>query len=331
MRVLVTGASGYLGRRMIPQLLEAGHEVRAFVRSTSNVGGLPENIEIVEGDVLDPNSLEQAVQDMEVCVHLAAYFDFYPKDVDLLYRTNVEGTKNTIGACVGSSVKRFIYCSSTEAIGPVKYPPGNEDTQPNPTFDYGKSKVLAEDVVREIAGDTGLEHIILRPTGILGEGEFYVAYQTIKAFNDGQIKFIPGDGEKRIMFTYVDDVVSGFLAALTHISAVNNTYILCPNYPMKYSDLFTFLGRLLGVKPPSRKIPLSAAKLAVSMMKPFKNRGGKSFIWHPQSIQSMDEHRWYTNERAKTILGWSPKYTMEEALTKVVEWCLANGYLKKKG
>ncbi|UCE09040.1 MAG: NAD-dependent epimerase/dehydratase family protein, partial [Candidatus Thorarchaeota archaeon] len=227
MKVLVTGATGYLGRKLIPALIKEGHKVRAFVRSTSNTSGLSADIEIVKGDVLNYASLELAVEGMDVVIHLAAYFDFYPKDKDLLYQVNVEGVRNTMNACVGTSVQRFIYCSSTEAIGPVKYPPGNEDTELNPSFDYGKSKVQAEQAIREITNNTGMAHIVLRPTGIIGEGETYVAFEAIQAVNEGDIPAIPGDGEKTLMFTYVGDVVSGFVAALSGQSALNKTIILC--------------------------------------------------------------------------------------------------------
>ncbi|MCF2138199.1 MAG: NAD-dependent epimerase/dehydratase family protein [Candidatus Thorarchaeota archaeon] len=327
MRVLVTGASGFIGRRLLGRLVEEGHEVYAFVRRTSNTQNFPDGVEIREGDLLDAPSMEAAVKDMEAVLHLAAYFDFYPSDVDLLYKVNVDGTRNLMNACIGTSVERFIYCSTTETIGPVRYPPGNEDTELRPQFDYGQSKVMAEKIVREISRDTGLTHIILRPTGVTGEGDLYTGYELIKAINDGAIPILPGSGERHIMYTYVGDVVNGFAMALTSKSAGNNTLILCPDEPMKYKDLIPFIADTLGVEPPKRRVPVSVAKLGIALMSPFKNRGRTTFLWHTKTIESMDQDRWYTNEKAKRLLGWSPELSMQEAIRRAITWYKENDYL----
>ncbi|MHA1807905.1 MAG: NAD-dependent epimerase/dehydratase family protein [Candidatus Thorarchaeota archaeon] len=327
MRVLVTGASGFIGRRLLGRLVEEGHEVYAFVRRTSNTQNFPDGVEIREGDLLDVPSMEAAVKDMEAVLHLAAYFDFYPSDVNLLYKVNVDGTRNLMNACIGTSVERFIYCSTTETIGPVRYPPGNEDTELRPQFDYGQSKVMAEKIVREISRDTGLTHIILRPTGVTGEGDLYTGYELIKAIHDGAIPILPGSGEKHIMYTYVGDVVNGFVMALTSKSAENNTLILCPDEPMKYKDLIPFIAETLGVEPPKRRVPVSVAKLGIALMSPFKNRGRTTFLWHTKTIESMDQDRWYTNEKAKRLLGWAPELSMQEAIRRAITWYKENDYL----
>ncbi|TFG07650.1 NAD-dependent epimerase/dehydratase family protein [Candidatus Thorarchaeota archaeon] len=330
MKVLVTGGTGFIGRRLIHRLVKEGHDVRAFVRKTSNTHGLPEGIEFVEGALLDIESLENATKGVEAVLHLAAYFDFYPSDVDLMYEVNVQGTKNVMNACVGTSVERFIYCSSTEAIGPVRYPPGNEDTELRPQFDYGESKVMAEKAVRQIAEDTGLNYIILRPTGVMGEGDLYTAYETIKAINQGEVPVLPGDGEKHIMYTHVDDIADGFVKALTSKSALDNTIILAPDEPMTYNELIKFLGECLGVDPPKRHVPTTLAKIGIGLLSPIKNRGKTTFLWHPKTIESMDQERWYSNEKAKRLLGWNPEYAMQEGIKRAIDWYYENGYLEKR-
>ena len=247
-----------------------------------------------------------------------------------MYKVNVEGTKNLMSACVGTKVERFVYCSSTEAIGPVRFPPGNEDTELNPSFEYGHSKVLAEQAIREITKDTGLEHVILRPTGIMGEGDFYTAFEAIEAVNDGTIPALPGDGTKGLMYTHVDDVVEGFIKALTSKSALNNTIILCPDKGFSYNELFEYVAECCGVKPPSRKIPTKLAKIGIGLLSPIKNHGKNTFLWHVKSVQSMDEDRLYDNSKAKRILGWEPKITMKEGLKRAIDWYFENGFLKKR-
>lgn len=330
MKVLVTGATGFIGHKMVNRLLNDGYEVAALVRSTSKTEDLPGQVELRAGDMLDEKSLEAAVKGVDAVIHLAAYFDFYPRDKKQMFRVNVNGTRALMNACIGTSVERFIYCSTTEAIGPVKHPPGSEETELRPTFDYGRSKVMAENAVREISSDAGLPHMIIRPTGVMGEGDFYSAYELIKNLNDRAVPVLPGDGQKHIMYTHVDDVVDGFSKALTSHAALNNTIILCPNEPIKYKDLIEFIADCLGVKPTKRYVPTSLAKFGIGLLSPFKNRHGTTFLWHRKTIQSMVEDRWYTNEKARRLLEWSPHYTMVDCIKKTVDWYFANGYLEKK-
>ena len=117
LKVLVTGGTGFLGGKTINLIQENGHEVVALVRSTSNTEGLPKNVEIREADLFDFASLKVALKDVDAVIHFAAYFDFYPRDEELMFKVNVEGTKNLMNACVGTKVQRFIYCSSTETMG----------------------------------------------------------------------------------------------------------------------------------------------------------------------------------------------------------------------
>jgi nucleoside-diphosphate-sugar epimerase len=301
------------------------------VRSTSNTAGLPEEVEFKEGDLFDIASLIEATKGQDAVIHLAAYFDFYPSDKELLYSVNVGGTTNLLNAGVENEISLFIYCSTTETIGPVRFPPGDEDTELCPQFDYSKSKVQAEEIIRQISKENKLDHIILRPTGIMGEGDLYTAYEVIEAVNDGAIPVLPGNCEKRLMYIHVDDVVNAFIAALTAKSALNCTILLAPDEPMTYDDLFIFLGDVLGVNPPKRKVPVSLAKIGIGLLSPLKNRGRTTFLWHMQTIQSIDEDRWYKNDRAKRLLGWKPEVTMQEGLKRAINWYYENGYLEKRG
>ncbi|RDE14446.1 MAG: hypothetical protein C4K47_04655 [Candidatus Thorarchaeota archaeon] len=164
----------------------------------------------------------------------------------------------------------------------------------------------------------------------MGEGDFYSAFELIKNLNDRAVPVLPGDGQKHIMYSHVDDVVDGFAKALTSRGALNTTIILSPNEPIKYKDLIVFIADCLGVKPPTRYIPTSLAKLGIGLLSPIKNRHGTTFLWHRQTIQSMVEDRWYTNEKAKRLLGWSPRYTMVDCIKKTIDWYFANGHLEKK-
>ncbi len=330
MKILVTGATGFLGGKTIELILKEGHEVVALVRSTSNTEGLPKNIEIREADFFDEASLENAVKDVDVVIHFAAYFDFYPRDEKLMFKVNVEGTKNLMNACVGTQVQRFIYCSTTETMGPIRFPPGTEDTELIPSFSYGESKIQAENAIREISKDTDLPHIILRPTGVMGEGDLYVMLEVAEQLNEGKVFALPTDLSGQIMYTHVDDIVAGFVAALTPMSALNNTFILCPDESISWEEFVEVITTHLGVKPPRLRVPAIFAKFGMVLLSPIKNRKKNSFFWQGKSVDVMMTDRVYSNDKAKRLLGWTPQVTMVEGFQRAIDWYFENGYLKKR-
>ncbi|MHA3963937.1 MAG: NAD-dependent epimerase/dehydratase family protein [Candidatus Thorarchaeota archaeon SMTZ1-45] len=330
MKILVSGATGFIGGKVASKLLEDGHEVVALVRETSNREGLPKNIEIIEADLFDVLSLERAVQGASVVYHFAAYFNFYPSDEELMFKVNIEGTRNLMNACVGTDVERFIYCSSTEAIGAVRFPPATEDTELRPDFRYGESKVQAERVIREITEDTGLAHIIIRPTGVIGEGDLYVMYEVAQEVNNGKVFALPRNLSTEFMFTHIDDVVSGFVAALTPMAALNNTIILCPDEPISWDEFVKVYTERLGVKPPRFRVPGVVAKFGISLLSPFKNRKKMTFFWHGKTVDLINGNRVYSNEKAKRLLGWSPKVTMVEGFQRAIDWYFENGFLERR-
>ncbi|MHA1948476.1 MAG: NAD-dependent epimerase/dehydratase family protein [Candidatus Thorarchaeota archaeon] len=329
MKVLVSGATGFIGGRIVSKLKEEGYEIVALVRSTSNCEGLPENIEIKEADLFDISSLEAAIEDVRVVIHCAAYFSFYPLDEELMFKVNVEGTRNLMNACVGTGVERFIYCSTAETMGGIRFPPATEDTELRPDFSYGESKILAEQAVREITNDTGLAHIILRPTGVMGEGDLYVMYEVVQELYNGKVFALPRDLSARFMYTHIDDVVSGFLCALSPITALNNTIILCPDEDMSWEEFVELMTAELGVKPPRIRVPKFLAKFGIALLSPFKNRKKMTFFWHAKSVDMMHTQRVYSNDKAKRMLGWSPQVTMVEGYQRAVKWYLEQGLLKR--
>jgi len=328
-KVLVTGATGFLGRNLVPRILQEGHEVVALVRKTSNTEELPKEVQVREAEMLDINSVRPAVRDIDVVVHLAAYFDFYPSDEELMFKVNVEGTSNLMNACVGTRVERFIYCSTTETMGAIESPPATEDTELRPNYSYGESKILAERAIREITSSTGLAHVILRPTGVMGEGDLYVMYEVMQQLCQGKVFALPRNLSARFMYTHIDDVVSGFICALTPKSALNQTIILCPDESMSWQEFVEVSTTHLGVRPPRLRVPGIVAKFGMALLSPVKNRKKMTFFWHPKSVDMMGSERVYTNEKAKRLLGWTPRVTMADGFRRAIDWYFENGYLEK--
>jgi len=176
---------------------------------------------------------------------------------------NVKGTEWLAEAALDNSVTRFVYCSSTEAISPVRNPPGDENTPPNPQFEYGKSKARAESVAKDLSA-RGLKYTIVRPTGIYGPRNVDdAAYWFITSFAKGgsasMVKV--GTGENLVQSTHVKDVVQVFLLVLEKEDvAVHQTCIVGEDRWYTFNQVYQILHDLTGKGPPRVKVLSSLAK-----------------------------------------------------------------------
>ena len=190
-----------------------GHEVHAAVRSGSDTKRLDRSgIRKRTFDLNHPDGCE-AVRGMEAVVHLAAYYTFAGRK-DLYQRLNVDATAALVDACKDQRVGHFLYCSSTEAIGPVQGL-GDETSELRPQFEYGRSKVKAEEVVRERAG-ASLPWTIIRPSGIYGPGNIDdISFWTIVSYGEsGATRRMVGSGKNLIQFVHAQDVARAFRLAM---------------------------------------------------------------------------------------------------------------------
>jgi nucleoside-diphosphate-sugar epimerase len=163
MSVLITGATGLVGERLLPRLVDTGYACRALLRSGKSC---PEEIDAVTGDILDPSSLANAVQGVSAIVHLAAVFR--TQDTDLIWKSNLDGTRNLIAAVkTHAPDARFIMSSTSHVYNKNNPHPGKEDDPVGPQHAYPASKVAAEKELRE----SGLNWSILRFPFVYGDGD----------------------------------------------------------------------------------------------------------------------------------------------------------------
>lgn len=175
MTALVTGATGLVGARLLPRLVEAGIDCRALMRSGKN---LPRGVTAVEGDILDPASLRNAVDGVSAIIHLAAVFR--SPDTDLIWRSNLEGTRNLIVAAKTHAPRvRFIMSSTSNVYDADSSHPGREDDATDPKLAYPASKVAAENELRA----SGLNWSILRFPFVYGDGDGHLEMLPNAAIN----------------------------------------------------------------------------------------------------------------------------------------------------
>ncbi|MBO3753774.1 MAG: NAD-dependent epimerase/dehydratase family protein [Candidatus Brockarchaeota archaeon] len=331
MKILVTGASGFLGGHLVEEMVSKGFNVIGMVRKSSDTSLLRSlGVELRVGDLTDPESLSRATENIDIVIHLAAYYTFFGKK-EMYRRINVEGTRLLVEAALRNDVKRFVYCSSTEAIGPVKSPPAEEDSLPNPSYEYGRSKLEAEKIVRSY-GEKGVEYTILRPSGIYGPRNVDdISYWFITAFarNALPTRIIVGDGRNLVQFVHVKDVVQGFLLVLDKPGiSRNQTYFISEDKAYTYLKVYEILSELCNRAPPRIHVPPVLAKAFVAPVE-FLNRlrGRTVFTWKTSTVNDLTCDRAYSIMKAVRELGFKPKYDLRTGLRETLEWYRENGYI----
>lgn len=231
-RILVTGASGFLGSRIVARALEAGYPVRALVRTTSDLSLLPtEGIELCRGDVTDSDAVRGAMAGMTAVIHTAGLTPEKAPDRALSFRVNVGGTENVIAACRNAEVRRLVHISSMSAFAQ------------NPSA-YGNTKWQADERVRA----SGLGYTILRPSiiyGPWGRGVFAKMVEQLRKF---PVVPVIGNGEGPMRPVHVDDVAWAAVAVLGSQGTVGKTYMLGGKENLTMNEFLELTAEALGKK-----------------------------------------------------------------------------------
>jgi dihydroflavonol-4-reductase len=319
MKVLVTGATGFLGSTLVPLLSEAGHEVRALVRSGASVGGA----EALKGDLRDPESLRRALEGVEGLIHLAGLVSRDPDDARRMYELHVDGTRNLLTAAAHAGLRRIVLASSSGTIGVsrIRRVATEEDDYPIETvgrWPYYLSKIYEEKVALEFAR-RGLPIVILNPSLLLGPGDVRMSStQDIFRFLMGRIPVMPRGG---ISFVDVRDAARAFVAALSRGNVGERHLLGAANW--EFSEFFERLGRIAHRPPPLLRMPSPLKVAAAHWLERWaRDRGREPDL--PASDVEMGEC-WFFIDSSKSerLLGFHPRDPVE-TLTETVQYVRRN-------
>ena len=241
MKILVTGASGYLGNKLAHTLAGMGHTVHAAVRSDEASAYLQHpNIIAFKADIMKTESLLPAMKGCEQVYHTAAKVGLWDKDPSVFYAVNVEGTRNVLDAALSTGVHRTVITSTCGVIGPSLNKPMTEN-DPRITgyaLDYELSKKMGEDIVFKYA-KKGMNVVVVSPTKVYGPGNIshsLTANAMINKFLKKKFAFIPSPGSYKVSCAYIDDIVSGHILAMQR-GRTGEKYILS-GINLSYYDFF---------------------------------------------------------------------------------------------
>lgn len=270
MKVLVTGASGFIGSKLVPRLVSDGHDVRTMGRASACPKALADlGVEHVRGDVTNPEHTVSAAQGCQVVFHLAGLVSYRKKDLQRQYAVNVVGTRNVMSACLENNVERVIHTSSVAAMGIPKVDGelGTEEIEYNLGglgLNYCDSKYEAELEVRQ-AFKNGLNVLMLNPGIVFGEGDTHPHHHAIfAAMSKGWAIGVPPGG---VTFSDINDVVDAHANAITKGRAGERYALVSAN--LTFRQAANICAKVMGTRAPLFEIPrpilISAGALAESL------------------------------------------------------------------
>jgi nucleoside-diphosphate-sugar epimerase len=308
MKILVTGATGYLGNRLTLRLAELNNEIHILVRNP-NSENIPQhkNIRVFSGDITDKPSITVAIDGCEQVYHTAALVKAFDKDSSLFYKVNVEGTRNLLDSALETGVKKFVFTSSCSVIGAtIKEAMCENDTRISPLDnDYDNTKFLAENIVKEFS-NKGLHTVIVSPSKVFGPSGFEtktISVNTIiNKFIKGEFTFIPKPSKLVANYCLIDDVVEGHILAMSKGKAGEN-YIL-GGENISFETLFQTIGTLSEKKGKLIEIPRIIMKtFAILQWIKFKATNGEPLITE-NSIRQIYCNKIFSSDKATRELGY---------------------------
>lgn len=306
MSVLVTGADGFIGSHLTEALVRGGHDVRAFVlynsfnswgwldRCADDVRG---NFEVFVGDIRDPHGVREAMRGCDEVLHLAALIaiPYSYHSPDTYVETNIRGTLNLVQAARDLGVKKFVHVSTSEVYGTARFVPMTEDHPLQGQSPYSASKIGADQIAMSFYSSFATPVAIVRPFNTYGprQSARAVIPTIITQIASGKRMIKLGAVHPTRDFTYVPDMVSGFIAALKSDRTVGEVINLGSNFEISIGDTAAAISKVMGAPV---EIVTDGRRL----------RPEKSEV----------ERLWASNAKARDLLGWEPRYAGREGLAR---------------
>jgi dihydroflavonol-4-reductase len=327
MTVLVTGATGFVGANVARLLLAEGHRVRVLARPASSLAALEGCVvEVVRGDIREPDAVARAVDGCTLVFHVAADYRLWAKNTAEIYRTNVDGTRTILEACARARVERVVYTSSVGTLG--LDPARGLGTETTPvTFDdmigdYKRSKFLAERVAEEYAAG-GLPVVIVNPTNPIGPWEVKPTPtgQMVLDFLRGRMFATLDTGLNPV---HVADVARGHLLAAQR-GQPGEKYIL-GHANRSLTEIFRMLAAITGIRAPRVRLPHAFIYLVALGNECLARATGQPPRVPLTGVRMARKSMYFSAEKAVRELGL-PQTPIDQALRDAVEWFVAHRYV----
>lgn len=295
MNCLVTGSSGFVGKRLVVALRQKGFFVKEFDHSGKK-------------NVLDNAQLKREMKGIDIVFHLAGVLD---EDSPNLFEVNVQGTKNCVEAAAQNQVKQFVFTSSVGVMGDIKKI-ADEQTPLAPVTPYEKSKAEAEQIV--LSYQEVLPVTIVRSALVLGPNRYWKKIIEMVEKNTP----LAGDGKNKWQMVFIDDLVDALVFLAGKEEAFGETFIVAEQNAKTLEEIAEFVRKKKGVSGELKKVSPEIAKLGAGLKGIVSKLSGKKNFLSPQLIDRMTRTRLYSTKKINA-LGWKAKWGTFEALEKTMK------------
>ncbi len=328
MKAFVVGGGGFVGSAIVRQLADKGAEIGVYGRHhyphLERYG-----VRQFQGDMLDSDLLIRSMQGYDTVFHVAAKAGIWGTKQDFEL-TNITGTRNVLGACFASSVQTLVYTSTPSVVFDRKDLQGADETAPYARrflCYYASSKAMAEQMVLT-ANSEVLKTCAIRPHLVWGPGDPHLIPRLIARGKAGQLKIV-GDGSNLVDISYIDNVADAHILAADNLNssatAAGNAYFISQGEPVNLWNWINDLFGRIGIAPVEKKVGLGTAYLIGSLLEGI-------YMWfsitkEPRMTRFLAEQlarsHWFSIDRASRDLGYTPRISTAEGLTRVVAWLAA--------
>ena len=320
-RVLVTGAKGFIGTHLVGALRAIGADVTALDLDVSNAVSPGSGVNWIQGDLFDADTLDRALRGADTVIHLVAKtHDFSAvEDEEEYHRINVIGTRRLLEACRPGGVRHVIYFSSVKAMTEESEGILDETFPPRPTTAYGRTKLAAEEDVRQAGLAKGFRTTTFRLPMVYGPGNKGNVYRMIAAVDRGRFALI-GRGENRRSMVYVKNVVEATLTVARRRDLPNDVYLVTDGTDYTVRELYEAIARGLGRRPIPFGIPHAVARLLAHLGDAGGRLTGRSLPFNSGALAKLTGDLRFSSERIRREAGFTPAYALQEAIGETVDW-----------
>ncbi len=314
MRLAVTGATGFIGRRLVKRLLANGFELNCLVhRQTAS---LHPRVNTINGSLTDTGALRKLMEGAQGLFHLAAVFEIGTTRAEYMHQINVEGTRQLLTIAKEMRLERIVYCSTVAALGNTGEKVADESWPHDGVFqsEYCRTKYLAHIAAKEFI-QKGLPIIICLPSVVYGKDDPSTLGQSWRLYIQGKLPFILAS-ETKLTYVHVDDVAEGLMLAFEH-GKLGESYILAGEIKTNL-EIFELIDTITGITRPKRRLPFPVAKALAVLDEAVSRLRKRQPLLSAEGIRMLERCNWaVTAAKARRDLGWNPR-PLKDGLREVL-------------
>lgn len=333
MRVLITGATGFIGTNLSLHYSKLGHQVVGLSKEATdaereNAADLEHaGVELLKGSVTDDALLRQAIQGVDLVFHIAAAMREANIPDKVFWDVNVDATRRLLEISKDEGVSRFVYCSSIGAMGWSMQKPSTEESPCRPEDIYQVTKQAAEQLCLEFYETNQLPVVILRPADVYGPRDRRLL-KLFRGIKKGRFVMI-GSGKNEHHMVHVNDLVAAFSLAAVVEAAVGQIFIIAEDCPVQINQLVEVIAEQTGGSVPRFNLPLRPVQAAAVVMEGVCKPLGIQPPLYPRRVDFFRTDYSFDISKAKQVLGFQPQYDLKRGVRETLEWYEQRGLILK--